>query len=127
MPNANTYLPGVIVTPGFLLITNITKALQMVVSITDSTKNTYIVGQLVHLYVPPAYGMFQANELTGLITNISGTDFTLNINSKQFDTFVIPSAPQGKPASLAPAGSRNLEYSNSTNKVPFQDLNNIGN
>lgn len=99
----------------------------MVVSITDSNKNTYQVNQLVYLSVPATYKMFQANGLIGQITNISGTDFTLNINSTQFDIFVVPAVYKEKPATLSPAGSRNLTYNNSTNKVGFQSLNNIGN
>lgn len=125
--SANTYLPPTPVIPGFLLITNITQTNPMVVTITDSDENTYIVGQAVYLSVPASYGMFQANALTGVITAISGTNFTLNINATQFDAFVTPSVGREQPATISPAGSRNLQYSNSTNRVPFQSLNNQGN
>lgn len=128
MPNANTYLPPTPVTPGMLLITTITQTNPMVISITDSDENTYVVGQLIHLSVPSSYGMYQADQLTGQITAISGTDFTININASQFDAFVVPvGIRKSKPASLSPAGSRNLQFDNSTNSVPFQSSNNIGN
>src|SRR3990167_6463173 len=127
--DANTYLPGTLVIPGSLLITAITRAYPMVVTITDSTVNTYIVGQLVRLDIPVTYGMQQADGLIGQITVISGTDFSLSINSSGFDAFVVPGAGTtiARPASLSPAGSRNLEYNNSTRQVAFQNLNNIGN
>lgn len=122
----NQYLPPVIAIPSALEITNITQARQMVVTTTANADqmNTYIVGQLVRLTVPYAFRMFQANGLTGQITAINGSDLTLNIDSSNFDPFV---TVQGQVASLAPAGSRNLEFSNQTAKVPFQSLNNQGN
>ena len=125
--SANTFLPPTPVIPGFLLIDNITRARQMVVTITDSDENSYIVGQAVYLSIPATYKMFQANGLTGVITAINGNDFTLNIDSTQFDTFVVPSTGKEQPATISPSGSRNLEFNNSANKVPFQSLNNIGN
>lgn len=130
MPNA--YLPGVIAIPSSLLITGITRAYPMVVSVeigNEATEaNTYIVGMLVKLTVPRRYGMFQANGLQGEIIAISGSDFSLKLDSSRFDVFTIPSGIKiEQPASIAPAGSRNLQYNNSTLKVPFQSLNNIGN
>jgi len=120
MPEANTYLPGTLVIPGSLLISNMTNAYQMVVTIVDSAVNSYVVGQLVRFTVPKNYGMIQANGLTGEITNINALDF---------DVFTVPPTLSAveKPASLSPAGSRNLVINNNTQRVPFQNLNNIGN
>lgn len=126
LPDANTYLPPTVLTPGFLLITAITQTYPMVITITDSDENSYIAGQLVRLTIPSSYGMFQANQLTGKIVSIDDTAFSVDIDARLFDAFSIP-ASGTTPASLAPAGSRNLEYSNSTNKVAFQSLNNQGN
>lgn len=125
--NANTFLPPTPVIPGMLIITNITRAYPMVVTITDSDENTYIASQAVYLSVPASYKMVQANALTGVILSINGTNFSLDIDSRNFDTFVAAPAGKTQPASLSPAGSRNLQYSNSTDKVPFQSLNNQGN
>lgn len=131
-PNdANTYLPGVIQIPSALTITAITQAYPMVVttSTNDLTEaNTYIAGQVVRLNIPYSYKMFQADGLQGQILLVSGNDLTLDIDSRQFDPFVVPSsASASQPATLAPSGSRNLQYNNSTGQVPFQSLNNIGN
>jgi hypothetical protein len=127
--SSNTYLPPTVVIPGTLLISNITQANPMVVTIVNSDENSYIVGQLVRLIVPPSYGMFQADQLTGQIIAINGDDFSLNINSTQFDAFVIPGpgVAISRPASLSPAGSKNLQFNNDSTRVPFQNLNNIGN
>ena len=89
--------------------------------------NTYKVAMNVRLYVPRTYGMYQANGLVGTILGINGNAFTLNLDSTLFDTFSVPITQVGSPASLSPFGSRNLEYDNSTDLVPFQSLNNIGN
>jgi len=126
----NIYLPGTIAIPSSLDITAITRALQMVVtcvvnSVTES--NTYIPGMLVRLTVPNSYGMYQANNLTGQIVFVSGLNFTLNIDSSQFDPFIVPPITAQQPASMSPAGSRNLTYGNSTQNVGFQSLNNQGN
>lgn len=127
----NQYLPPVIQIPSSLLITNITQSAPMVISVAignpSTEANTYIVGMAVRLFVPKTYGMYQANGLVGTITAISGLNFTLNLDSSLFDPFVIPSGNVEQPATIAPNGSRNLEYNNQTDQVPFQSLNNIGN
>ena len=120
--SANTYLPGTPCAPLSLLITAITQAFPMVVTV--ATANNYVVGQLVTLTVPFDYGMFQANELTGEIIEINGLQFNLNIDSTQFDAFTIPATYKEQPASLCSSGSRNL-YNNTT--VPFHSLTNTGN
>mgnify|MGYP001607787132 CR=1 FL=1 len=125
----NPYLPGVIQIPSMLLITGITQAYPMVVTFTvpSTGSNTYIPGQLVRLNIPYTWGMFQANGLTGKILGVGSTTMALNIDSTNFDVFTYSPSSSETPASLAPAGSRNLEYNNSTEQVPFQSLNNIGN
>jgi hypothetical protein len=127
--SANTYLPGTIAIPSSLLIVVMTNAFPMVVTVSVQTakaSDTYIVGQLVRLTVPYNYGMFQADNLTAQIIAVNGLTLTLDIDSRGFDAFVIP--PSGEqPASLAPAGSRNLQLDNTTTQVPFQSLNNVGN
>lgn len=126
----NYYLPGTIAIPSALDITAITQSYPMVVTCVLNTvteANTYIPGMLVKLQVPSSYGMYQANNLTGQIVAVSGLNFTLNLDSSQFDAFVVPSITKEQPASMAPAGSKNLTYGNTTNRVGFQSLNNQGN
>jgi hypothetical protein len=129
---ANNYLPPVITVPSALVITAITQSLPMVITVeigNPSTEaNTYIVGMSVRLFVPYAYGMYQANNIIGTITAISGPNFTVNVDSSLFDAFVVPSGNTEQPATIAPAGSRNYQYTNGSSlSVPFQSYNNIGN
>lgn len=129
-PNdANTYLPPVIQIPSALSIEAITQTYPMVVTATANSdqSNTYVPGQAVRLSVPVTYQMWQANGLVGVITAVDGDDISLNIDARNFDAFVVPAAGQLQPATLAPFGSRNLQFSNTTNQVPYQSLNNIGN
>lgn len=124
-----TLISGVITIPIALLIEAITQSYPMVVTIGAS--NTYVVNQCVRFNIPPVYGMQQANGLTGAILSISGLNFSIDIDSTLFDIFAIPNPSTfpvpTEPATLAPAGSRNLEFNNFTGFEPFQSLNNIGN
>ncbi len=128
---SNQYLPGVIQIPSTLEITAITRSFPMIVSVeignSAEEANTYIVGMAVVLSVPYVFGMFQANNLVGSIIAINESDFSLDIDSRAFDVFSIPSGTKFGPATISPAGSRNLQYNNNTGPVPFQSLNNIGN
>lgn len=125
--NANTYLPPVIQIPSALEITAISKANPMVLTTSANSEqvNVYISGQLIILRVPSSFGMWQANGLVGQISAINGNLITLNANSLNFDAFVDPN--NGQIATLSPFGSRNLSYSNTTNQIAFQSLNNVGN
>jgi hypothetical protein len=127
----NQYLKPVILIPSSLVITNITQSAPMIVSVAignETTEaNTYIVGMAIRLFVPVTYRMIQANNLVGTITAINGSNFTLNIDSSLFDSFVIPSGNVEQPATISPSGSRNYQYNNGSINVPFQSLNNKGN
>jgi len=122
------FLPPSPVIPGALLISNITATNPMVITVVDSIYNTYLVGQLVHLTIPETYGMYQADQLTGQIVSINGLDFTVSIDAQSFNSFVVPPVYQARPASLSPAGSRNLEINNYNVHIePFRSLGNFGN
>ena len=128
--NSNVYLPGTIAIPSSLVITAITQTFPMVVTVSVNPvteSNTYQYGQVVRLTIPKSYGMQQANGLTSKIVSVNGLNLTLEVDATIFDPFVVPSGNAEQPASLAPSGSRNLEYNNSTTQVPFQSLNNRGN
>lgn len=127
--NANVYLPGTITIASTLEITAITKSnpMELTVSVDSVTaSNTYLAGQLVKLFIPFGYGMQQANGIQAKIINRDGNQIFLDVDSRQWDSFSVPASGE-MPASMAPAGSRNLEYNNNTNEAPFQSLNNVGN
>lgn len=128
--NANTYLPGTIQIPSSIVITAITNSYPMLVTVSLqplTEANTYQAGQLVKLFVPITYHMFQADGLIAQIIDVTGSVFTLDVNSTNFDIFTVPSGNVLQPASLAPNGSRNLTLDNQTRLVPFQSLNDRGN
>ena len=123
----NYYLPPAITVPSSLTITAITNSNPMVVTISVqpfNESNTYIAGMAVILRIPVTYMMQQANKLVATILSVSGNNLTLNIDSTLFDPFVVPGPNVEQPATLAPNGSRNLQYDNTNYKiVPFQNLN----
>ena len=128
----NQYLAPVIQVPSSLLIKAITQALPMVITVAIGNPTTeaftYQIGMNVKLTVPNSYGMYQANNLVGTILAVSGFNLTLDIDSSLFDAFVLPIGITDQPASIAPFGSRNLQYNNNNiNNAPFRSYNNIGN
>lgn len=127
----NQYLPPVIAIPSSLLITNITQSIPMVLTVAignpTTEVNTYLIGQLIKITVPKTWGMFQANGLIGKIINIGTNTISVNIDSTQFDNFIYNPTSSEAPASISPAGSQNVQFSNQTQLLPFQSLNNIGN
>jgi hypothetical protein len=130
----NQYLKGTNTIPNSLNITDITRSYPMIVTTTlvnnapNPRVNTYQPGMNVRVFVPRSYGMFQANGLVGTILDVTGNVFILDLDSTQFDVFVIPPSSAETPASISPAGSKNLEYNNTNaSAAPFRNLNNIGN
>lgn len=115
----NTFLPPSPVAPAFLLISAVTRANPMVVTVT--TSNSFIVGQLAYFSIPSDYGMVQLNSLSGLIKEVDVTNliFSVAIDSIQFDEFVTPSFGEEQPATMSPAGSVNIY---NINTVPFRSL-----
>ncbi len=91
---------------------------------TSDQYNSYQVNQVVILTVPVTFGMWQANGLRAIISAVDEDVLSVCIDSTLFDAFLDPE--NGQIATLAPSGSRNLQYNNNTN-VAFKSLNNRGN
>lgn len=126
--NANYLLPPVIQIPSCLEITAISQSFPMIITTTTNTDqvNTYIAGQNIKLLIPATWGMQQANQKMAQIVSVNSNQLSVNIDSTLFDAFSNPNDGTG-PASLAPSGSKNLQYNNLTAQVPFQSFNNRGN
>lgn len=74
-------------------------------SVTTSFAHNYITGTIVRLYVPLGFGMTQANQLFSSIIVTSPTTFTMDIDTINFDQFVIPAGPtEGQSAEVVPIG-----------------------
>ncbi len=123
------YLAPVIAIPSALEISAISRAFPCVITASPNSDqtNTYIPGQLIRLNVPRSFGMWQIDGKTVQITAVSGSNITVPLDSTNYDAFVIPASTAEQPASLSPAGSRNLTLGNNTIQVPFQNLSNTGN
>ncbi len=94
---------------GFRLVSAITNAANA--AVTTTFPHQYGNGLIVRLIVPSVYGMVQANNLTGTVTVTSPTTFTLDIDTRTFDTFTYPGAtpPPGtrQAAQVIPIGEIN--------------------
>jgi len=105
-------------------VLSITQAENALVTTTfDGTtpgNHQYQTGLIVRLYVPDGFGMVQANELSGPITVINDTQFTIPIDTTNFDAFVIPAYQPGAfgtPAQVVPVGEVNDILTEETQNV----------
>lgn len=80
----------------------------------------YQTGLIVRLYIPQGFGMVQADEFSGAITVVNDTQFTLPLNSTNFDAFVVPAFQPGAfgtPAQVVPVGEVNTLLTEATQNV----------
>jgi hypothetical protein len=100
------------VEPGFLYITEITKATSAVVRCSVDPTVHYVVGNKIHFSVPSSFGMVEMNNLTGTVTALSAANYTMtvDIDSTAFTTFAFPASTSSPTtalfATLSPAGSK---------------------
>jgi hypothetical protein len=104
--------------PRNFVVTNITNAIQS--QVTTSAVNDYVVGQLVRMHVPRPYGMHQIDNLSGYIISIqSSTQFTTDINTLFFDSFVAsPTYPGNTSPQVTAIGDKNLNSATTSNNGP---------
>ena len=90
--------------PKHRYITTVTKASSAVV--TTSTDHNYTVGQSIRFVVPSEYGMIELDGLTGVITAVTTSTFTVDIDSTAFTTFAFPATAKVpfSPALAVPNG-----------------------
>ncbi len=106
----------------YRLITNITNANPAVV--TTSFAHQYMTGLIVRMVVPNPYGMVNVNGLTGTITVLTPTTFSIDIDTTAFNPFIYPgpTPPPGTrtPAQVVPVGEINSILSQATyNALPY--------
>lgn len=83
-------------------------------------KHQYSTGLIARLYVPLGFGMVQANQLEGPITVINDTQFTIPIDTTNFDPFVVPAYQPGHfgtPAQVVPVGEISSIITQATQNV----------
>lgn len=101
--------------PAMRVILSITNAFPALVTTTINgvtpANHGYITGTIVRLDIPTGFGMTQANQLSGAITVVSPTTFTVDIDTTLFDIFAAPA---------------NWPYSQQKAQVvPFAEINSI--
>lgn len=105
--------------PAMRLVTAVTNASTAVV--TTSFDHDYLVGLIVRVYVPSEWKMFQIDRLVGTIIAVPTDDtFTIDIDTTNFDTFVVP-APEpwyiNNYAMVVPVGSLSASINQATRNV----------
>lgn len=100
--------------PAMRIITNITNSNPAIV--TTSFAHNYIDGENLRLLVPDNYGMTQANQLTGYITVLSPTTFSIDIDTRQFYPFVVPVGALEQ-SQVTPVGEANNILTAATHNV----------
>lgn len=117
IPNGFAY-PFPIFQRAMRLVTNITNA--TTAAVTTSFDHQYETGDIVRLYVPKGWGMFQMNHKMGTIAVTSPTSFDIDIDSVNFDVFVVPPDPSPLIAGVAcvvPVGEINSKLTSATQNV----------
>lgn len=74
--------------PSFRNISNISQATSAVV--TTYVNHNHVVGSKVVFRIPSGLGMIELNGLSGVVTAISDTTFTVDIDTSGFTAFAIP-------------------------------------
>jgi hypothetical protein len=78
--------------PAMRIVTAITQADQA--SVTTSFDHDYIDGTIIRFHIPPRYGMYQIDTLFSPITVTGPTTFTVDIDTRNFDAFIVPADPR---------------------------------
>ncbi len=105
--------------PAMRIISGITNDFPAVV--TTTFNHQYINGIVIRLIVPPGYGMVEANQLFGTIVVLSDTTFSIDIDTRYFNQFVVPMGPNSNQSSQAiPFGEDNATLLAAyTNVLPY--------
>lgn len=76
------------IVPNWKYVTNITNALQAVVTCAD--EHDFFLYELVTLHVSKYYGMDEVDGVTAKIIDLDSTTITLNLDTSSFTPFVYP-------------------------------------
>jgi len=83
-------IPAKYYSPTRRYITDITAAAAAV--ITTSVAHNYLVGDIIRVYCPAAFGMTEINGVQGTVTAVTASTITTDINSAAFTAFAFPTS-----------------------------------
>lgn len=90
--------------PARKVISNITNAVRAVVTVTEP--HDYISGEYVRIHMAPGHGMVQIAQKYAPIEVIDVTSFYINIDTRTFEPFFLPS-PEYQSSQCIAIGSVN--------------------
>lgn len=101
--------------PAMRTVTNITNA--EIPTVTTSFAHNYYDTDIVRFFLPLGFGMSQIHNKVSRIMVTSDTEFTIDIDTSGFDTFVDPA--NGQYAQVLPIGEENSTVRGATkNTLP---------
>mgnify|MGYP001571592350 CR=1 FL=1 len=103
--------------PAMRIITNITNGFPA--TVTTSFAHQYTTGLIIRLILPPGFGMSQANQQFGGITVIDTTTFTINIDTRLYQPFVVYSSQPQLPQAIPTGEVNSTVYSAYRNVLPY--------
>lgn len=74
--------------PARKVLVSVTNTVRAIVTVT--VDHDYITGDIVRMYIPDGFGMYQMNHLFAPVEIIDATSFFIDIDSRDFEPFVIP-------------------------------------
>jgi hypothetical protein len=80
----------------------------------------YSTGLIARLLIPDGFGMVQLDQFSAPITVVNDTQFTMPIDTTNFDAFVVPSYSPGNfgtPAQVVPVGEVNNILTEATQNI----------
>lgn len=111
--------PNPTYSPAMRLITAITSSVNA--EVTTSFAHGYLSGLVVRILVPELrFGMVQLDKQVGTITVTGDTTFTIDIDTSNYDTFVIPDPEETFTAAfpaVVPVGEINSKLNQATHNI----------
>ena len=84
--------------------------------ITTLAASGYLNGAIVRINVPDGFGMRQINQLTGTVTVLTPTTFSVDIDASLFDPFIVP-ANRTQQSSVVPVGEVNVNLDSAVRNI----------
>jgi hypothetical protein len=113
-PYSNPPIRANFYSPSRFVISDVTRGQTTIITMSEDTN--YVIGQLVRLFIPPAYGIYQLNDRQGYVISIPADDqVELDIDSSKMNAFV--SASVSQQPQILPIGDVNTGVINNNGRT----------